>query len=288
MNPYLSIVLSGRNDAYGQDFLHRFQICINNLLYLNNKYDLDAELIIVEWNPPKNRRNLRDIIKWPKYIKPDIVRIIQVPNKIHRRVKSSDNTPFREYMAKNVGICRAKGKFILATNADLLFNEELIRFLASKKLSEENFYRIDRFDVAKLVPSHISVEEQLKFCEKNAFMQRVNNGFKWLKIFPQIKYLIYSIHFRLKNLLSNVKARQYSKEESFTPKPDILHIHAAGDFFLMARQYWETIKGYPELESSYYIDGYPCFMAEVLGLKQIVLKEPLKIFHQEHSRSLSI
>ncbi|NVM02902.1 MAG: hypothetical protein HWN67_11230, partial [Candidatus Helarchaeota archaeon] len=193
-----------------------------------------------------------------------------------------------EYIAKNVGIYRAKGKFILVTNSDLLFNEELIKFLASKRLSEENFYRIDRYDVAKLVPSHLSVEEQLKFCEKNAFMQRVNNGYRWLKKFPQIKYLIYSIHFRLKTFLSNVKTRQYSKEKTFLPKPDILHMHTAGDFFLMARQYWEIIRGYPELESSYYIDGYPCFMAEVSGLKQIILKEPLKIYHQEHSRSLSI
>jgi hypothetical protein len=45
------------------------------------------------------------------------------------------------------------------------------------------------------------------------------------------------------------------------------------------------IRGYPELHSHSYIDGYACFSATASGLQQVTLKTPKRIYHQEHDRS---
>ena len=55
-NPYISFVIAARNDDYGVNFLHRMQVFINVLLELVEKYSLDAELIVVEWNPPADKK----------------------------------------------------------------------------------------------------------------------------------------------------------------------------------------------------------------------------------------
>ena len=45
-------------------------------------------------------------------------------------------------IAKNIGIRRASGKFILATNIDVIINQKLYEFISQKKLEEKKIYRI--------------------------------------------------------------------------------------------------------------------------------------------------
>ena len=47
-------------------------------------------------------------------------------------------------IAKNVGIRRASGEFILATNIDVIINQKLYEFISQKKLKEKTIYRCDR------------------------------------------------------------------------------------------------------------------------------------------------
>jgi hypothetical protein len=58
------------------------------------------------------------------------VRFIQVPPEIHRKFRHADHLPLYQMIAKNVGIRRARGRFILVTNIDILFSDELVSFLA--------------------------------------------------------------------------------------------------------------------------------------------------------------
>jgi hypothetical protein len=47
------------------------------------------------------------------------------------------------------------------------------------------------------------------------------------------------------------------------------------------------MRGYPELETkgkSYQLDGLIVYIAQFSGLRQIILKNPLRIYHQDHSR----
>jgi len=166
--PYLSIVATARNDNHGGNMLRRMQIFIDGVLEQCRRHQLDAELIIVEWNPLLDKPRLKDEFSWGKLENsPCTVRFIEVPSEIHHRLKHSESLPLFQMIAKNVGIRRAKGEFVLATNIDLLFSDELFSFLASRRLESGKLYRIDRHDAASEVPLEASLDEQLRYCEKN-------------------------------------------------------------------------------------------------------------------------
>ena len=146
MTPYLSVVLAASNADYEGDFLGRLQKMIDNTVGLFNKYRISSEVIIVEWNPPKDKPRLKGILKWPESIIP--IHIITVPEEFHNRVHNPAKWTFFEYAAKNVGIRRAKGKFILATNADILLSEEMVRRISYHQFRDHGeFCRADRYDL---------------------------------------------------------------------------------------------------------------------------------------------
>src|SRR5437762_1606792 len=167
MSPYLSIVVTARNDNHGGRLLPRIQTFINALMQQCKKHHLPAELIIVEWNPPADRPPLAGALTWPDDPAYCDVRIIEVPLKLHRRYRHWQNLPLYQMIAKNVGIRRARGEFILATNIDILFSEELIAFIAERCLERGKTYRIDRHDVKSDVPVEASIEDRLAYCRSH-------------------------------------------------------------------------------------------------------------------------
>jgi hypothetical protein len=59
-----------------------------------------------------------------------------------------------------------------------------------------------------------------------------------------------------------------------------LHMNACGDFTLMAQSRWLEIRGYPEVPFNTYIDGTVLYLAHQIGMRQIILQEP--IYHVNH------
>jgi hypothetical protein len=80
--------------------------------------------------------------------------------------------PLFQMIGKNVGIRRARGEFVLATNIDILFSDELFQFLATRSLKHGEMYRVDRWDVSPFISVEASLAEQLTFCRENCL--RVN------------------------------------------------------------------------------------------------------------------
>lgn len=175
-SPSISLVVTSRNDNHGGDLLRRMQIFVTGWLEQARRYRVNSELIIVEWNPPSDRPPLAEALVWPRDPGPCAVRIIQVPPHIHRRYRHSDKMALFQYIAKNVGIRRARGRFVLATNIDLLFSDSLARFLASPPLNLDYMYRIDRHDVPADVPLHAPVTEQLQYCRDNVMRVNTREG----------------------------------------------------------------------------------------------------------------
>jgi hypothetical protein len=165
--PYLSIVVTTRNDNHGGDLLRRTQIFLDGLAAQSNRHSVDVELVIVEWNPPTDRAPLADVLRWPDGGRHFAARIITVPEFMHRRLANSARLPLFQMIAKNVGIRRARGDFVLATNIDVLFSDRLMSFLSSVSLDPHRLYRLDRYDAATAVPAEASVQEQLAWCEQN-------------------------------------------------------------------------------------------------------------------------
>ena len=256
----LSFIVVGRNDNYGGDFLRRMQIFVNVLFELAAKTRRNIELVIVEWNPPKDRARLANAISWPQSIKDGMAVIVTVPERNHKNLPNHETVPLFEWVGKNVGIRRAKGEYIIVTNPDIIFTKSLFSFISSRNnLKQTEFYRVDRYDVSKEIPMSDSTAIE-RFCELN--WTRINASFGSLE---------------RENYVSP------SFMERFVHRSGLgrVHTNGSGDFLLMSKENWNKFKGYPELNTIDHVDSYMCFIAGVF-LKQSILK--YRIYHQEHSR----
>src|SRR5580658_3449222 len=102
--PYLSVVVTARNDDHGGNLLGRMQAFVNGWIAQCKRHGLHSELILVEWNPPAERPYLADALHWPKDLGPCEVRIIQVPPDLHRRYAHAAAQPLYQMIGKNAGI----------------------------------------------------------------------------------------------------------------------------------------------------------------------------------------
>jgi len=103
-NPYLSIVMTSRNDDYGGNALRRMQVSLLGRLEQLEKCHIESELVIVDWNPPTDRPLLKDVLRWPARLRYCTVRIIVVPPSIHKRYEHSDKTPMNVIVAIGMNV----------------------------------------------------------------------------------------------------------------------------------------------------------------------------------------
>ena len=160
--PYLSVVVATRNDDHGGDPLKRLQAFVNCFDAQCHRFGLDAEVIVVEWNPPPERPRVSSLLRLPAPSRCRY-RFIDVPAELHRRLQFSDVLPLFQMNAKNVGIRRARGRFVLATNIDIIFSNELIERIAARQLEPGRLYRVDRHDIQSDFPVDASLEEQMAY-----------------------------------------------------------------------------------------------------------------------------
>ena len=237
----LSIVVALRNDDHGENMLHRTQIFLDGLTYWHQKFDWDIEIIIVEWNPPEDQPRLREVL-----LDPDgLVRYIEVPPEIHNELANSDVFPLYQMIAKNVGIRRARGKWILATNPDLLFTEYLAWFLSEEDLQEDSFYRVTRFDTEKRripLDTYPAVPDWIKYCEQHIY--RVTRPAQQL-------------HTAACGDFTLLARDQWHKLRGYPEWP-----------------IWST-----------HIDGVLLSMAFTGGLKQAIIENPARIYHLAHTKA---
>lgn len=269
--PYLSFVVVGRNDDYGHRFLFRFQRFLSNLIFLCNKHKLSAELIIVEWNPPGNKRRLCEAIDIPSSDFLEI-KFIEVPKKIHDKVANGRKEPLREYLGKNIGIRRAEGEFVLATNSDIILSDGMIKFLSQKKLRKDAIYRTNRYDLFDEVPENLNGDHLLKFCEQN---WKKEQGVVFGHSMRGLRRIYYLPRMVARAILPYLKEKwKFYKYNAGAP----------GDFTLMSKDAWKGIRAYPEVGTNVFVDVYVVQMAVAKFGK--FYRIPKRIYHQCHIRPL--
>jgi hypothetical protein len=251
--PYLSVVIPSRNDQPSGSRRDRTRACVNGFLAQVKRHGLKAELILVEWNPPPDQPPLAEMFDWPA--DPSCaIRMITAPPELHRRFPHSSEVVFHGQAAWSVGIRRARGRFVLTMTTDLLFSDDLVRFLASERLDPDAFYRIDRTDVNRDVARLPTLEQQLAYCERNTIGVQGATPHE----FPA--------SLRIPNL----------------------HTGAPGDFMLMSKEAWARVRGYPEFDIvGVGVDVLLCYLADRRGLREVVLKPPMRIFHIDHDSNWS-
>lgn len=176
---HLSVVATSRNDNHGGHLTQRMQHFVDGLVAQCKRHRLRAELILVEWNPPADRRPLAEELRWPQDCGPCEIRIVTVPRETHAALAHGDKLPLFQMIAKNVGIRRARGRYVLATNIDILFSDEVMRLMRDR-MQAGRLYRVDRRDVPTHVPAGVDFDRVLEFCRGEEF--RVNaTGFTLVK-----------------------------------------------------------------------------------------------------------
>jgi hypothetical protein len=173
--PYLSVVVTTRNDDHGGDPLKRLQAFVNCFDEQCRMTGLEAEVIVVEWNPPADRPHVSSLLRLPQ---PAFCtyRFIEVPPEVHDRLRYADVLPLFQMIAKNVGIRRARGQFVLATNIDIIFSTELIAWLASRRLRPGRLYRVDRHDIQSALPLDVPLETSMSYCASHQLRLHTRNG----------------------------------------------------------------------------------------------------------------
>jgi hypothetical protein len=264
----LSIVYSVHDPDYGADadggnrLVDRMSTSLKVIAELSRLSRLDFEVVVVEWAPVPGKPPVRELVSLPEH-QSGRLRFIEVPASVHERFENAAVMPFFEYIAKNVAIRRAKGDWVLAATPDVFFNRPLARFLATGGLDQGAFYRIDRHDVAA------------RLCAQDG----------WRRLLGQSAHSVFRVHSARGTFAAGKGVRDPRRRDPPSPMFP-LHTNASGDFLLMSRANWARLRGYTELTTHAQIDGIMLWTAITAGLRQVVLGRGMRLYHQEHDRSV--
>jgi hypothetical protein len=312
-----SFIVASRNDNHGGNMRAKNIFFINRWLHSIKKYNLNCELIIVDWN---SKIPLRKIIKTSLSNKKETIKIIEVPARIHEKIKNSKKINFFQMIAKNVGARRANGKFLIFTNIDVIFSEKFFSYLKNNTIKNETIYRTNRHDVnlknlKKYLISEDIIEKLTTHIQKINYTYDIKKNKKiylrktFINLLIQlgrnalhISLLIYiSFIDFLANLIklktSNIKLLKLKKiilnnlklfKDMFninnlkTLFDKKLHTNACGDFTMIDKKSFYKMNGYNEFEGfSWHIDSLLLFKAYYyFKLNFINLKFP--IYHINH------
>lgn len=280
MTPYLSIVVTSRNDNHGGDLLRRTSAFMSNVFHQAKKWSLPVELVMVDWNPPIDRPLLQEVLPKPGAGVPVVVKYVVVPPEEHSKYRNSDAIPLYQMIAKNVGIRRATAEFILCTNIDILFSDACFAFLAERKLKPGGYYRSNRCDIPKEVMDIEDMDAQLHYASEHVITRFGRSpGHEALIHAPNFLFIFPSVA-RLANKLA-LRFRKRAMKLDFPYF--VIDFDTCGDFTLMSRKDWEDIEGYVELDMySIHIDSMALWAALGLGKEQRLLPYDACIYHIYH------
>jgi hypothetical protein len=191
MQPYASFVAVSRNDNHGGDLNARSQAFVSGLLNQAERHQVPIELILVEWNPPADRQSLSKEYDWGKDRMYGTARVITVPCEVHDTFLHGKAQPLYQMIGKNVGIRRARGDLIAATNIDIIFDDDFFRKLKAGEFRKGVVYVANRTDIDKAYPYAESMDKQLAYCRSNILRLNTKYGTKncrtgeYSQIFPE-------------------------------------------------------------------------------------------------------
>ena len=205
----LSAVVISRNDNYGGNLADRATYCLNSLI------DTFDEVFYIDWNSPTHsllydiedrltkKGNLKHIV-----ITPEVASMF-TNNDPHAQVCC-------ETLARNIGIRRATGDYIVSTNIDVIAPKRDHLEKAINELDKNTFYTISRRHV------------EWKDIEKFHGGERKYSDWKALR----------------DHLIENSEERKY--DEKVVDGDDYSIINCCGDFQLAHKDIWNEIRGFEE------------------------------------------
>jgi hypothetical protein len=168
----LSFVVTGRNDDYCGNFLHRLGLSMNYLAWNAGRAGLlhDLELLLVDWN---SDTPLSDALALRREAL-GITRFVRVPPALARQHHDRPGQAFNPALAANAGIRQASGRFVFYMPADAIVSQAALHNL-HQLLSGRYPLRhgLDQciFKVArKMIPQQISSDDSIDVEALDAYL----------------------------------------------------------------------------------------------------------------------
>ncbi|MBV1900915.1 MAG: hypothetical protein KUG56_04505 [Kordiimonadaceae bacterium] len=265
----LTIVTVSRNDEHVERMRERSQAFIDGVIFLAEKFQTKTELILVEWNPPVENPLMAEQFSYPENHPYVSVVIITVPKKLHDQYITGANMPLYQMIGKNVGIRRARGRFVVATNIDVLLSEALFSAIVKPDLAAGNLYRSNRWDIDRKILDEANAGDMISAAESMTFQVQYRAG-------TQQRDTANPHHEPEKIIVAGNRTEQHLLPQ--------LHTMACGDFQMMARDDWFTMRGYAELDGySFHLDSLFALMCHYQGFNEHVFSDECPHFHIDHT-----
>ena len=245
--PYVTIIVCSRNDNYNGDAAARSNVAIQNTINQFERYEIESELILVDYNPPQDKPSLIDSLSIDfsanRFMS---VRSLVVPPDVHQRMakQSIEQRDYLYTIPVNAAYRRARGEFLLHASIDILLPDPVMEHIAARSFDPGCLYRAERIDVDRNILSIGDWEERLAACTSSI-----------VKRFP------------------------YEPDQTWPNGVPKLWTAACGDFQLLARDVWHALRGYNE-KSYLHCDAVLAYAAHGMGIRQEVLSD-MHVYHIE-------
>ncbi|WP_428660039.1 hypothetical protein [Reyranella sp.] len=248
--PYVTFVTYARNDGYTPGYIQRVRRAMQCLAGQLDRAGVDAEIIITEWNPPPDRPHILEVVNLPKALKHVSIWGVIVGAEHHAGFAGAAERGFHAGEAANIGLRRARGRFVVPKSSDTFLSAQTIERIARRDLDVDTMYRVCRHDVT-------ITDEHIWGLDDEALLAA------------------------FATLPSSINAMITQPAEW-----DIrdLHTNACGDFMLMSGAYWHYLRGYPRDPSVLVLDGDSLIMhaAAALGVRECRWPDDCRIYKPSH------
>ena len=205
----LSAVVVSRNDNYGGNLADRATYCLNSLI------DTFDEVFYIDWNSPTHSL-LYDIED--RLVKKGNLKHIVIPPDVASMLTNNDPQAqvCCETLARNIGIRRATGDYIVSTNIDVIAPRRDHLEKAINELDKNTFYTISR--------RHVEWKD----------IEEFHGGERKFSDWENLR----------DHLIENSEERKY--DEKVVDGDDYSIINCCGDFQLAHKDIWNEIRGFEE------------------------------------------
>jgi hypothetical protein len=240
------------------------------------------------------------------------LRIITVPSSFALKIPNPFNLTMLEHHAKNIGLRRARGRWLLVNNPDTLPSPDILPFLLKANhqwpSSSSAFYRAHRMALAlspttALAPTlsaDLRVSRLQRMLESSlvtnsANVYRDDGSADWEgDVFDSDSVgWDYPIILNDDSCLDGPPDLNLTFSNSSTLDEVLLRLGpsrqlysmASGDFLMMSRQAMHAVGGYVQVAQNWNMDSFMLCQAVGTGLHQVILSLPCAVIHQYHPRT---
>jgi len=282
MNPKISFIVTARNDDYGGNWINRINAFIKVLIYQTNRTKLACELVFVEYNPPLDKKHIYEelTVENNNFLS---LRFVTVPKSFHETLPRHQEVTVCEFIGKNIGMRRSHGEWIIATNPDVLYGDDLFDFFANGTLDTKKFYRVNRIDLSQnWIDPRLDGATILQEAQKHSMKVMYNNRTIYLSWKEWLSTLI---HGRTRKILLQCPIFNPFRDKG--SDDSLMHTNAAGDFLMVHQSAIQKVRGYDQVTvGSGVLDGYILYSLYCYGFTQHVLPYSLYHIYHHHNKGL--